>query len=490
VNALPAHGRPVEQVLAELHERRAGDLPVDRATSYHFESGRPELHDLVAAAGAAMIGTNGLDPTAFPSIPSIENDLVVATALVHGGDTHTAGTVTSGGTESCLLAVLAAREQYRARRGDRHATPTVLVPSTAHPAFRKGAHLFDVEVVDVPVDPTTFRPDPADVAGRIDERTALVVVSAPEYAHGTLDPVAEVAAVAEDRSVACHLDACIGGWVLPFVREAEGLPPVDLSLPGVTSMSVDLHKYGYAPKGVSVLLYSDPARRRYAWFADAGWPGYPLVNTTLLSSRSLASAAAGWAVLQHLGLDGMRALALSAREATLRLAEKIRGIDGLRVVAPPATSLLAVTDSGDPDGPDVRVVVDEMAARGWPLQAQPARLGAPSTFHVTMTAGVAAHLDELVAALHDAVEAARGLGRVDPDARLVAVAASLDPATLDDATVDGLLALAGLGDGQAGDRSGPLLPERMAGVNALLEAVPPALVERLLMAVMSRVYGG
>ncbi len=486
---LPPHGRPVQQVLAELRERRAGDLPVDRATAYHFESGRPEVHDLVAAAGAAMIGTNGLDPTAFPSIPSIENDLVAATALVHGGGPQTVGTVTSGGTESCLLAVLAARQQYRARRNDPQATPTMLVPTTAHPAFRKGAHLFDVDVVDVPVDPSTFHPDPDDVARLVDERTALVVVSAPEYAHGTLDPVAEVAAVAADRSVACHLDACIGGWVLPFVREAEGLPPVDLSLAGVTSMSVDLHKYGYAPKGVSVLLYADPSRRRHGWFADAGWPGYPLVNTTLLSSRSLASAAAGWAVLQHLGLDGMRELALSARGATLRLAEQIRVIDGLRVVAPPATSLLAVTDTGEPDGPDVRVVVDEMAARGWPLQAQPARLGGPSTFHVTMTAGVAAQLDGFVAALRDAVEAARRLGRVDPDPGLVAMAASLDPATLADATVDGLLALAGLGGGGADGRES-LLPERMAEVNALLEAVPPALVERLLVAVMNRVYGG
>jgi glutamate/tyrosine decarboxylase-like PLP-dependent enzyme len=484
--ALPEHGRTVEDVLADLRERRGGDLPVDRATSYHFESGRPEIHDLAAAAGAAMLGTNGLDPTAFPSIPSIENELVQATALVHGGDASTVGTVTSGGTESCLLAVLGAREEYRSRRRDQRARPTALVPTTAHPAFRKGGHLFDVDVVDIPVDPATFALDPAAVERELDDRTALVVVSAPEYAHGTLDPVAAVAAVAAEAGVPCHLDACIGGWVLPFVTEAEGLPPVDLSLPGVTTMSVDLHKYGYAPKGVSVLLHADPARRRHAWFADAGWPGYPLVNTTLLSSRSLAPAAAGWAVLQHLGRDGMRELALAARAATLRLAAAVEAIDGLRVVAPPATSLLAVTDCGDPDGPDVRVVVDEMSARGWPLQAQPARLGGPATFHVTMTAGVAARLDDLVAALSASVEAARGHGRVDPDPQLAALAASLDPAGLDDAAVDGLLVLAGLG----GDGTARLLPARMAPVHALLEAVPPALVERLLIGVMNRVYGG
>jgi sphinganine-1-phosphate aldolase len=484
VTPLPERGRPVGDVLDELRARRAGDLAVDRATSYHFESGRPEMRDLIAAAGAAMIGTNGLDPTAFPSIPAIENDLVAATALVHGGDEHTPGTVTSGGTESCLLAVLGAREGWRQRTGDRRGRPQILVPATAHPAFRKGAHLFDVELVDVPVDPATFRPDPGQVADLVDERTALVVVSAPEYAHGTVDPVTEVAAIAAARHVPCHLDMCIGGWVLPFVRADEGLTPIGLSVPGVTSVSVDLHKYGYAPKGVSVLLHRHETHRRWHWFADAGWPGYPLVNNTLLSSRSIASAAAGWAVLQHLGLEGMRTLALTARAATLRLAAAIDDIDGLRVVAAPESSLLAVTDSGDLDGPDIRVVVDEMAARGWPLQAQPARLGGPPNFHVTMTGAVAAQLDDLVAALEDAVGSARRLGRVDPDPALVAAAATLDPTALDDPTVDGLLLLAGLG---AGDGA-PVLPERMAPVNALLESAPPAVVERLLVAVLGRVY--
>jgi sphinganine-1-phosphate aldolase len=481
---LPQRGLPVEDVLAELHRRRQGDLPVDRATSYHFESGRPEIRDLVAAASTAMIGTNGLDPTAFPSIPAVENDLVAATALVHGGHEHTPGTVTSGGTESCLLAVLGAREAWRARRGDPGGRARLLVPTTAHPAFRKGAHLFDLELVDVPVDPHTFALDPADVATRLDERTALVVVSAPEYAHGTVDPVAPVAALAADRGVPCHLDLCIGGWVLPFVRESEGLTPVDLSVPGVTSASVDLHKYGYAPKGVSVLLHAEEPMRRQHWFADAGWPGYPLVNNTLLSSRSVGSAAAAWAVLQHLGLDGMRELALVARAATLRLADAVERIDGLRVVASPPSTLLAVTDAADPDGPDIRVVVDEMAARGWPLQAQPARLGGPSTFHITVTGALAARLDTFVTALEESVQAARRLGRVEPDPQLVAAAAALDPAALDDAAVDGLLALAGL----AATPGGPVLPDRMAEVNALLEAAPTALVERLLVAVLSRVY--
>lgn len=487
MSALPEHGRPVEEVLADLRDRRAHDLQVDRATSRHFESGLPEIRDLVAAAGALMIGTNGLDPIAYPSVPSIENDLVRATAQVHGGDDRTVGTVTSGGTESCLLAVLGARERWRLAHADRTGRPDLVLPVTAHPAFRKAAHLFDLNVVDVPVDPVTFSPDPHDVRSRLTDRAALVVVSAPEYAHGTIDPVGEVAAAAAERDLLCHLDMCIGGWVVPFVGEDEGLPPVGLSVPGVTSVSADLHKYGYAPKGVSVLLHAQDALRRLHYFADTRWPGYPLVNTTLLSSRSVAPAASAWAVLQHMGRDGMRGLALAARRGTLALAQGVAAIDGLQVVAPPAASLLAVTGDGGPDAPDVWVVIDEMAARGWPLEGLPARAGGPTSFHVTMNASVAGQVPVLLAALEESVAAARSRGPARPDEALVAAAATLQPDALDDATVAGLLAVAGLGD--HGD-TGRLLPQRMAPVNAVLEAAPPALVERLLTAVLGRVYRG
>lgn len=487
MSALPEHGRPVQEVLADLRSRRAHDLQVDRATSRHFESGLPEIRDLVASAGALMIGTNGLDPTAYPSVPSIENDLVQATAQVHGGDHRTVGTVTSGGTESCLLAVLGARERWRGGHADPTGRPELVLPVTAHPAFRKAAHLFDLDVVDVPVDPVTFGPDPQDVAHRLTDRTALVVVSAPEYAHGTLDPVAQVAAAAAERDVLCHLDMCIGGWVVPFVRADEGHPPVDLSVPGVTSVSADLHKYGYAPKGVSVLLHADDALRRLHYFADTRWPGYPLVNATLLSSRSVGPAASAWAVLQHLGLDGMRGLALAARRGTLELMHGVAGIDGLQVVAPPAASLLAVTADEGPDAPDVWVVIDEMAARGWPLEGLPARAGGRTSFHVTMTASVAGQVPVLLAALAESVAAARARGPARPDDALVAAAATVQPDALDQATVAGLLDMAGLG-AQSG--TGSLLPQRMAPVNAVLEAAPPALVERLLVAVLGRVYGG
>jgi len=260
-----------DDVLAELTALQAGDLPTHGGATmaYVYDSGRTEIEQIAAAAQAAFQWTNALDPTAFPSVARIENDLVCSALALLGGDAGSVGTLTSGGTESCLLAVLAARERWRRRGGT--GRPRLLLPVTAHAAFRKAAHLFDLEIADVPVDPGTCRAVPSAVADLLDERTALVVVSAPSYPHGVLDPVGEVAALAAAAGVPCHVDACIGGWILPFLDDVP--EPFDLAVPGVTSLSVDLHKYGYAPKGVSVLLTADPELRQAHWFATAGWPG-------------------------------------------------------------------------------------------------------------------------------------------------------------------------------------------------------------------------
>jgi len=230
-----------DDVLTELRALQAGDLPTHGGATmaYVYDSGRAEIEDISAAAQAAFQWTNALDPTAFPSVARIENDLVGAAVALLGGDAATVGTLTSGGTESCLLAVLAARERWRSRPGSRAAPgrPRLLLPVTAHAAFRKAAHLFDLEVIDIPVDPETCRVVPSAVAGLLDDRTALVVVSAPSYPHGVLDPVGEVAALAAAAGVPCHVDACIGGWILPFLDDVP--EPFDLSVPGVTSLSVD-----------------------------------------------------------------------------------------------------------------------------------------------------------------------------------------------------------------------------------------------------------
>nr|WP_239520514.1 aminotransferase class V-fold PLP-dependent enzyme [Blastococcus saxobsidens] len=460
---------------------QAGDVPTHGGATmaYVYDSGRDEVDDLAAAAQAAFQWTNALDPTAFPSVARIENDLVGAALALLGGGPQAVGTLTSGGTESCLLAVLAAREQWRTGGGT--GQPTMLLPVTAHAAFRKAAHLFGLEVVDVPVDPHTCRALPAAVGELLDDRTALVVVSAPSYPHGVLDPVGEIAALAAGAGVPCHVDACIGGWVLPFLDDVP--EPFDLSVPGVTSLSVDLHKYGYAPKGVSVLLTATAELRHRHWFTTAGWPGYPVVNPTLAGTRPAGPMAAAWAVHRWLGTEGYRELARRVRNATVALAEGIAAVEGLRVVGHPVATLVAVAQDGD-DGVDVLHLADEMTARGWLLQPQPPFAQPdgvlPATLHLTVTGATAGRVEALLADLAGAARAARALPPPVPDPGLVAAAADLDPAGLTVAEVEGLLELAGVGGGA--------LPARMAPIHALVAALPRPVAERLLAGVLGRIY--
>ncbi|MFE9249456.1 pyridoxal phosphate-dependent decarboxylase family protein [Streptomyces sp. NPDC007088] len=473
-----------DRILARLRALRAGDLPVKggRTMAYVYDPGLAGLDELAAAAHAAYAGVNGLDMTVFPSVVVLENDIVGRAARLLGGDATTAGTFTSGGTESCLLAVLTAREHARVVRGVTR--PQLVLPVTAHAAFHKAAHLFGLDVVSVPVDPVSFTPDPAAVRAALGPRTALVVASAPSYAHGVLDPVAEIAAAAAEAGVLCHVDACIGGWYLGHLRrtgEGAGLPAFDLSVPGVTSLSVDLHKYGYTPKGASVLLFRDAGLRRHGWFAHASWPGYPVVNATLQGTKSAGPLAAAWAVLERVGTEGYTELALRVHHAHRALCAGIEEIDGLRVLGGPAASLIAV--AAEDEDVDPFVVADEMRAAGWYLQPQPAAAGSPANLHLTVTAAAAgagtvrALLDDLARA----VVRARAHGPVRVDPALVAAAGALDPERLGPQEVEQALGLAGVGPDGA-------LPERMAPVLAVLQALPPRLAERLLPEVIGRRY--
>ncbi|MEV7095139.1 aminotransferase class V-fold PLP-dependent enzyme [Amycolatopsis sp. NPDC051045] len=468
---------PPEDVLAALRELRAGDLPTHggRTLAYVYDSGLSEVDSLGAAAHALASSANGLDPTAFPSLLRLENDLVSAAAALLGDVPGVVGSVTSGGTESCLLAVLAARDARPSV-----AAPSIVLPTTVHAAFHKAAHLFGLRRIDVPVDPVTFRADPAAMAAAIDDSTVLVVASAPSYAHGVLDPVPEIAAAASARGVRMHVDACIGGWVLPyFARLGADVGPFDFRVPGVTSISVDLHKYAYCPKGTSVLLHASAELRRTHYFASAAWPGYTMLNTTIQSTRSGGPLAAAWAVVHHLGEEGYLRLAASAREAVSRIRAGIADIDGLRVLGDPVSTLIAIT--GDDDGFDLFTVADEMKVRGWYVQPQFAFAASPVNLHLTVTAANRGSEKEFLADLAASVDAARAAGPVTVDPAVAEFVAALDPATLTSEQFAGLLAAAGLG-GAAG------LPERMAPINALLATAPAPLRERLLLEFLGALY--
>ncbi len=461
-----------EAVLATLRELQAHDLPAHggRTLAYVYDSGLADADAVGLEALAMFAASNGLDPTAFPSLLRMENDLVALTGGLLDAPEGFAGSVTSGGTESILLAVLAARHGSPGT-----SDPSMVIPTSAHAAFHKAAEFLGVRAVLVDVDPRTLRADPAAMAGAVDDTTVLVVASAPSYAHGVVDPVPEIASLAAERGIRCHVDACIGGWVLPHLDA----PPWTFVVEGVTSISVDLHKYAYTPKGVSVLLHRTPALRRGHFFASANWPGYTMLNSTMQSTRSGGPLAAAWAVTQRIGIAGYADLARQARDATLAVATAVDGIDGLSVLTAPDSTLVALVADGSCD---VFTIADEMLERGWFVQPQLSFRGVPPTLHLTLSAATAPSVPELVVALRESAEAARVAGPVALDPGLAGLLGSVDPATLVDAGFAGLLAAAGL----AGSDGTLALPTRMATVNALLDACPPPLREALLLGVLDR----
>ncbi|MDM4720899.1 aminotransferase class V-fold PLP-dependent enzyme [Micromonospora sp. WMMA1363] len=469
------HGLPAVQVLEEIRALRGADQPTHggRLFAYVYDPAVPGLDALATAAHAESAHVNGLDPTAFPSLLAMENALVGAAAGLLGGGAGTTapdvvGSVTSGGTESLILAVKTARDAH-----PEIAEPRMVVPASGHAAFAKAAHYLRVALDTVPVSAQTLRPDPAAVAAAIRPETVLVAASASSYAHGVIDPVTEIAEVAARAGVRCHVDACFGGWTLPWLRRlGEPVPPFDFAVPGVTSISVDLHKYAYAPKGVSVLLHRDPALRTPQYFAYAEWPGYVMINPVIASTRSGGPIAAAYATLRHLGEDGYLRLAEQTRDAVAGLADAVRAVPGLRLMTEPESTVVCFT-STDPEL-DLFVLVDELAARGWHTQPQLAYADLPPNVHLTVTASVAPRVADFGPDLADAVAATRSAGPVRLPEELLALATALKPDALTPEVFEKLAAGLGLGAGP-----GPT-PARMATVHSLLNAAPTALRERLL----------
>jgi len=294
--------------------------------------------------------------------------------------------------------------------------------------------------------------------------------------------VAGIAAAAAERGVRCHVDACIGGWVLPYAaRLGRAVPPWTFAVEGVTSISVDTHKYAYAPKGTSLLLHRDAALRKPQFFASAAWPGYTMLNATTQSTRSGGPVAGTWAVVEHIGDDGYLALADRALAAVDAIVSCIEREPALRLVVPPDSTLvtLATDASCDPF-----TLTDELVARGWYVQPQLSFGDDGPSIHLSVSAGTLAHVEDFASALSDSVAAAQAAGPVAVDPEVVAFIEALDPAALGDDDFDGLLAASGLvGASTDGELE---LPSRMAEVNAMLDVASPAMREALLVAFLDR----
>lgn len=391
ITSFPEAGTSADDLLAEIDEVRRADIDWrgGHAFSLVYDHDDEALEALQHGVADRFLHENALNPFAYRSLPRMEQEIVaMASDLL--GNPGGPGSLTSGGTESIFLAVQTARDHARERGIER---PELLTATTAHPAFAKAAKYLDVEHRRLPLG-DDLRLAGATVAGAITDRTALVVASSPCYPYGVIDHVAEVAGAAAERDVLCHVDGCLGGWLLPFwARLGEPVPAWDLGVPGVTSLSADVHKYGYAYKGASVLLYRDRDLLARQYFLYDDWPGGLYGSATTAGTRPGAPIAGAWATIRHLGAEGYLRLAGQVRDATRTFQEGIAAIDGLGITGDPD---LSVFEFGS-DIHDIGAVGDVMDDRGWHLDRQQGGL------HVMVSPGHAPVADRFVADLADAV---------------------------------------------------------------------------------------
>ncbi len=378
---LPATGIPRDEVLAELHtmateEDAFWETGKCSGTMY---CGDHDHYNFMTEAFGLFAHVNALQRDMCPSATKLESEIIAMTLdLLNAGavtGTSPGGVVTTGGTGSILHAVLAYREWGAQRRGI--ARPNLIKPETAHPAFDKGCHLFGVELRRAPVDPTTTLADVDWIANHIDDNTVAIVGSACNYGYGTVDPIAELSELALTRGVGLHVDGCLGGFILPFGQElGYDIPIFDFRLPGVTTISADTHKYGYAFKGSSVLAFRDSALRNAQYFFLTDWSGGKYCSPGIEGSRSGGLLAATWAAMVSLGREGYLRYAQRIFETSAQMQEAVRAHPELRLMGRP-TFLFSFTS----DEFDIYHVNDFMRPRGWRFNGQQY----PNALHMAVT---------------------------------------------------------------------------------------------------------
>jgi glutamate/tyrosine decarboxylase-like PLP-dependent enzyme len=401
---LPERGLTKDEILAALEAKRGRDVRWQEGRTFGmvFDGGH-ELHEVAEAVAVRFLHENALNTQAFPSLAEIQSEVVAGTAALLHAPTDAAGFMTSGGTESILSAVKAAREQGRIERGI--AAPEMVLPDTAHAAFHKAAHYFGIAARKVATGPD-FRADVDAMAAAVNANTVLVVGSAPQYPHGVIDPIPELAALASEAGANFHTDACMGGFVLPFMEMlGYDVAPWDFRVDGVTSISADVHKLGYAPKGASVVVYRSKELRRHQTFVFDDWLGGFYGSSGVLGSRSALPMATAWAVMHSLGIDGYKRLTEATIDASRRMIAGVRAIDGVTVLGEPEAHLLAIAAApGWEERIDIFSVGDALAQNGWFHDRQTP----PDSLHATVSAGNAAVIDDYLRDLAAAVAEAGG----------------------------------------------------------------------------------
>ncbi|MDH3260668.1 MAG: aspartate aminotransferase family protein [Acidimicrobiia bacterium] len=394
---IPDTGIAPADILEHMRDMRANDADWHSGQTWSlvYHAGDEHAAFLKEAHGT-FFSENALNPIAFPSLRRFETEVVRMTATMLNGDNNVAGTMTSGGSESILMAVKTYRDQARQLHPEIR-RPEMVLPVTAHAAFLKAGHYFGVEPVLVRL-ADDLRVDVSAMRAEVGPNTILLVGSAPNYPHGIIDPIEEIGAIAHRNDLGFHVDACLGGFLLPWVEQlGHPIPPFDFRVPGVTSMSADVHKYGFAAKGASTILYRDVSLRRYQFHVSTGWPGGIYASPSMAGTRPGGTIAAAWAALKRIGRDGYLEMAQGIMETTARLLDGINRIPGLRILGKPPASVFAFAS----DEVDIYAVGDALDGRGWHMDRQIK----PASLHLMITpvhAGLEDRfLDDLAAAVEE-----------------------------------------------------------------------------------------
>jgi len=405
MKTLPEKGLEHGEILEQMRGFSGRDVNYRESKTwslvYHLND---EHTEFLKQAYGLYFSENALNPMAFQSLKRFETEIINMTAQMLHGDKQTVGTLTSGGTESCLLPVLTYRDMARAKRRLPF-KPEMIAPESIHVAWSKAAKYFGVKIRYAPLK-SDFTVDVEAVRKLINRRTIMLVGSAPSYPHGVIDPIETLSNVALQHHLPLHVDACLGGFLLPFIEKNGGeVPPFDFRVPGVTSISADVHKYGFAAKGASTVLYRNMKLMKHQFFIHEEWPGGVFASPALLGTRPGGAFAAAWAAMHALGESGYRDNARQIMDTTRKLQAGVKAIEGLKVLGAPDMSVFAYTSIDKKV--NIFAVGDQMEARGWQID----RLQKPEALHVMVVPGHIRVIEAYLADLKHSVEAVRS----DPD---------------------------------------------------------------------------
>ncbi len=473
---LPQRGMTKEDIIQKLGKSKEDDLnwQSGQAFGYIFDPGQ-EILEFAKTVYNMFLSENALDFTVYPSLLTFENDLVSIMRKHLGGDNNVVGNFTSGGTESIILAVKTARDYFREKKPE-ITNPEMILPTTAHAAFHKAAHYFNLKTVSVSVNPETFKTDVEAVEKSINKNTIFMMGSAPSYTQGVIDPIFELSELARNNGIWFHTDACMGGFLLPFFSKlGKKVVDFDFSCPGVNSISVDLHKYAYTPKGASLILHRNAEQRHFQLFAFSDWLGYTMINPTVQSTKSGGPLAAAWAVLNHVGEEKYLEFAQKQIDIVKEIKEGIEKITELYMVAEPEMTLLAFSS----ETVNVFHIIDEMNLKGWYIQPSLSFDDIPACIHLSVTLSNVGQSAAFIKDLQDSVEKAKKL----PSSELL----SMFNLVMEEKGVDDLLSNPGPILELAGIKNGRM-PDRMAPVNEVLDAISPEFREKLLLGVTNSFF--